>query len=214
MSGHQPTNKTPPETERAIIALVQSGMSMTKAGKAHGVSSNTVRDIFCRNGVELPGKPTSALHSDKLEKLRHLLCKTNKGYAEIAAELGIGKTTARHYAREWGVTHVREVRAPSVRRTSPEREIIVVTMLIERRRVSEIARHVGCAESTVYDIRDRHRDTIEAAREPDAPAPVTPVAKPACHVERWIAEGFDERTARSMARLRKVRGILPVSEYA
>jgi len=207
MSGHQPTNKTPPETERAIIALVQSGMSMTKAGKAHGVSSNTVRDIFCRNGVELPGKPTSALHSDKLEKLRHLLCKTNNGYAEIAAELSIGKTTARHYARVWGVAHVREMRSPSARRISPEREILVVTMLIAGRRVVEIAHDVKCDARTVYDIRDRHRETIEAAREPDAPAPVAVVAKPVCHVERWIAEGFDEPLARFMAsnRLRLLR---------
>jgi transposase-like protein len=212
MSGHQPTNKTPPSVERAIIALVQSGMSMTKAGKAHGVSSNTVRDIFWRNGVELPGRAASTLPADKLEKLRHLLCKTNNGYAEIAAELGIGKTTARHYAREWGVTHVREVRAPAVRRTSPEREIIVVTMLIARRRVSEIARHVGCAESTVYDIRDRHRETIDAAREPEAPAPVAAVAKPVCHVERWVNEGFDPVVARFMASNRT--RLLRVSEGA
>jgi transposase-like protein len=206
MSGHQPTNKTPPGVERAIIALVQSGMSMTKAGKAHGVSSNTVRDIFWRNGVEAPGRAASTLPAEKIEKLRHLLCKTNKGYADIAAELSIGKTTARHYAREWGVTHVREVRAPAVRRTSPEREVLVVTMLIAGRRVVEIARHVGCAESTVYDIRDRHRDTIEAAREPEAPAPVAAV-KPICHVSRWIAEGFDEPLARFMAsnRLRLLR---------
>jgi transposase-like protein len=195
----EPVNKTPPATERAIIALVQSGMSMKKAGQAHGVSSNTVRDIFWRNGVELPGRAASTLPAEKIEKLRHLLCKTSKGYAEIAAELKVGRTTARHYAREWGVAHVREMRAPSSRRTSPEREIIVVAMLIARRRVVEIARHVGCAESTVYDIRDRHRDTIAAAREEAAPAPVAPVAKPVCHVSRWIAEGFDEPLARFMA---------------
>jgi transposase len=207
MSGHQPVNKTPPEKERLIVAAVQSGLSIPDAGRAYGVSPRTVRAALERNGAWTPPRGGGTLPPERLEKLRKLLVETAKPYVEIAAEMKMGRATVRKYARDFGATHVREVNAPGARKLSPEREILITTLLISGMPNEQIARKVGCHVQTVYDVRARHRETIEAAREPDAPAPVAVVAKPACHVERWIAEGFDPIVARFMAsnRLRLLR---------
>ncbi len=208
-----PPNKTPPSVERALIAAVQSGMSMEKAAKAHGVTGCTVNAILERNGAWTPPKGGTSMSPDRLERLRVLLVETAKPYVEIAAEMKMGRATVRKYARDFGATHVREVNAPGARKLSPEREILITTLLISGMPNAKIARKVGCHVQTVYDVRARHRETIEAAREPEASAPVAvPVEKPVCHVERWVNEGFTKQDALSMARLRKVPGILPVSE--
>jgi transposase-like protein len=95
---------------------------------------------------------------------------------------------------------------------SAEAKIEAVALHLSGFNNQQIADRIGCHCATVFRILREHRETIEAAREEPAPAPVAPVAKPLCRVERWIAEGFDPVVARSMARLCDVRGILPVSE--
>jgi transposase len=99
-------------------------------------------------------------------------------------------------------------------RISPEMQVLAVALHLEGLKNQQIAERIGCHYTTVHRILQQHAETIEAAREEAAPAPVAVVVKPICQVERWIAEGFDPVAARSMASLRDVRGILPVSEYA
>jgi hypothetical protein len=82
---------------------------------------------------------------------------------------------------------------------TPQRVIDEIHRLLRTTDYSrcEIARLIGYSEFTVekYELgvepefRRRRRVTI---------APV-PVGKPVCHVERWIAEGFDPVVARFMA---------------
>jgi hypothetical protein len=89
-----------------------------------------------------------------------------------------------------------------------ESKILAVALHLDGLTYEQIAKRIGCHFTTIQKIVREHRETIEAAREPEGQAlPPILKAKPICHVERWVNEGFDEKLARFMAsnRLRLLR---------
>jgi hypothetical protein len=121
---------------------------------------------------------------------------TSISFKRLAAKYGVAAVTVRKRAHAMKPgSYPQRLAGHLQTQISPELQMLGVAMHLDGKRNYEIAARIGCHPAGVARLLRRHRETIEAAREEAAPAPV----KPVCHVSRWIAEGFDEPLARFMA---------------
>lgn len=196
--------RTPPEIEQRIIEAIRNGTSATAAGREHGVSERTARAIMQRHGLEVPQHSTSKFSKELIAELRRSLLETDEPYADIAARLGIGKSTVAHYAGRFNATKNRAVRDPQPRRISPEREATVVSLAVEGVSATRIAHRLGLATSTVLRVIGRRREEIETARDASFAAQIPdPVPAPMQElVDRLMQEGWDDAFCRSVEKLR------------
>ena len=144
-----------------------------------------------------------------IEAIDRDIRQTSISFKRLAAKYRVAAVTVRKraHAMEPG-SYPQRLAGNLQTQISPELQMLGVAMHLDGKRNYQIAEHLGCQPAGVTRLLRRHRETIEAAREP---APVAAPVKPVCHVERWIAEGFDEPLARFMASNRT--RLLRVSEY-
>jgi hypothetical protein len=143
-----------------------------------------------------------------IEAIDRDIRETSISFKRLAAKYRVAAQTVRKraHAMEPGSYPVR-LAGHLLTQISPELQMLGVAMHLDGKRNYQIAERIGCHPAGVTRLLRRHRETIEAAREP---APVAADVKPVCHVERWVNEGFDPVVARFMASNRS--RLLRVSE--
>jgi transposase-like protein len=143
-----------------------------------------------------------------LEAIDRDIRETKTSFIRLSEKHGVGVKLVRARAKDLEPGSYHKRIGGRAAKISPESKIMAVALHLDGLLDSEIAERIGCHYTTVHRILQHHADTIEAAREEAAPAPVA--AKPVARIPDWIAE--DAALMRSIDRLRAAPGIIPVGE--
>jgi hypothetical protein len=152
-----------------------------------------------------------------IEAIDRDIRETDISFKRLAAKYRVAAVTVRKraYAMEPG-SYPQRLAGHLLTQISPELQMLGVAMHLDGKRNYQIAERIGCHPAGVARLLRRHRETIEAAREPAAPKSQFGDLKRGCSdgrsqiddfIERRIAEGFDPVVAQFMAsnRLRLLR---------